>query len=161
MYDRQLSLVCPSIWHLVYHKSSHASLPFLMSWSCMVILSNCDCIYIIPMPPSPIDEDSSFLTSSNAYVCDTIFCCIKGARMCDRSTTINHSLCCTSDTWKLNLVIKVLNRWSKSHTDFVGNFFISLISVMHCDSDLVFLNSQIIMSQISSRFFCGVPAGTR
>ena len=160
MYDKQLSLVCLFVRHLVHHKSSWDSFPLFMSWSYTIRLANCNWICIIHAPPSLIDEDSSFIAISSASIYDTILCCIKWARMCGRSAAINHSLCCTSDIWKLTLSIKFLNHWSKSHTDSVDNYLISLISVMHCDSDLGFLNSQIIASQISSRLFSGVPTGT-
>ena len=160
MKVKQLSLVCSSILHFVHHKYSWVSLPFLMSWSCIVRLSNYDWICIIPVPPSPIDEDSSFISISSASICNTILCCIKGARMCGNSATINHSLCYTSDIWKLTLAIKVLNHWSKPHTDSANDCFISLISVIHYDSNLGFLNSKIIVAHISSRVLCGAPVGT-
>ena len=80
--------------------------------------------------------------------------------MCGNSTTTNHSLWCTSNIWKLTLAIKVLNRWLKSHMDSISNCFIFLIAVMHCDSNLGFMNSQIIVSHISSRVLCGIPTGT-
>ena len=160
MYDEQLSLWCPSIMHLVHHKSLWTSFPFLISWRCTIRLANCDWIYIILAPPSLIGKDSIFIAISSAFVYDTIFCFIKGAYMCGNSATINHSLWCTSDIWKITLAIRVLNRWSKSHRYSVDNCFISSISVIHCNSYLGFLNSQIIASHISSRVFCGVLDGT-
>ena len=45
---------------------------------------------------------------------------------------------------KITWSIRALNFWSKSHTNSVGNCLMSLSSVMHCDSDLGFLNSLIM-----------------
>ena len=79
--------------------------------------------------------------------------------MCGSRETINHSLCCTLEIWKLTLLISVLNLWSKSHTVSDRAFLISLISVIHCDSDLGLLNSDIIANHISLRVFYGVSDG--
>ena len=77
--------------------------------------------------------------------------------MCGNSMKINHSLCYTSDIWKLTFAISVLNHWSKSHTVSSRSYLITLISVIHWDSDWAFQNSKIIAHWISSRDFCGVP----
>ena len=73
---------------------------------------------------------------------------------------MNHSLCCTSDIWKLTLASNVLNIWSKSQTNYVGSFLISLTSVMHWDSDFSLLNSSIKQSRISLSVFGTTPIGT-
>ena len=65
-----------------------------------------------------------------------------------------------SNIWKLTLAIIFLNCWSKSHTYPVDDYFISLISIIHCHSDLGFLKSPIIAIQISSRVLCASPGGT-
>ena len=155
----QLSLWCPSDLHLVHHKSSWNYFPFLISWSCMVRLANYEWIYIIPAPPSSIEEHSSFIIISSAFVCDTILCCIKEAQICGNSAAINHSLCCTSDIWKLTLAIKVVNLWSTSHTDSTNDYLISFSYVIHCDSDFSFLNSSVNPNLISANVFCGVLIG--
>ena len=56
----------------------------------------------------------------------------------------NHSLCCSGTNSKMTWSIRDLNFWSKFHTDSVGSCLMSLSSVIHCDSDLGFLNSLII-----------------
>ena len=61
--------------------------------------------------------------------------------MYDNNAAINHSWCCCAGNSKWTCPSSVLNLWSKSHTDSCGICFISFSSVMHCDSDLGFLNS--------------------
>ena len=112
------------------------------------------------MPVSPIDEDSNFVVISKASVYNTIFCCINGVHICGNKETINHSLCCISDVWKLSLAINVLTIWLKSQIDFVGSNLICLISMMHCDLDFDLLNSSIKPSQISLSVLGTNPAGT-
>ena len=73
---------------------------------------------------------------------------------------MNHSLCCTSDIWKLTLAINVLNLSSKSQNFFVDGYLISLISVMHCDSDFNLLNSSINPILISLSVFGTTPTST-
>ena len=126
-----------------------------MSWSCTVRLSSCDWIYIIPTSVFPIGKDSSFISISRDFVCDTIFYCINGIPICDNNAKMNHSLCSTFD-----ISINVLNIWSKCQTDSIGNYLISLISIMHFDSDFVFLNLYIILTQIWSSVFCATPTNT-
>ena len=131
-----------------------------MSWTWIVRLANCDWICIIPAAQSPISEAYSFISNSSAFVCVAIFCCMSGPLMCGSSAAINHSLCYTFDIWKLTLAISVLNRSSKSHTVSAGACLISLISIIHWDSDCGFLNSEIIARRISSRVLYGCPSGT-
>ena len=136
------------------------SLPLLMSWSCTIRLAKCDWICIVPELVSSTSETSKFMAISRASVCDTSFCCINGIRMCGNKVEMNQSLCCTYDIWKLTLAINVLNIWSKSQKDFVDNWLISLISVMHCDSDFGFLNYLINLSWISLSVFGTTPTST-
>ena len=56
---------------------------------------------------------------------------------------MNHSLFYSSGIWKVNQLVKVLNLWSNSQTGLANIFLISFSSVIHCDSDLGFLNSVI------------------
>ena len=131
-----------------------------MSWSCTIRLANYDWICIMPEPVSPTGEASNFIAISRASICDTSFSCIDEVQICGSKVTINHSLCCTSDIWKLTLAINVLNCWSKSQTDSIGSCLIYLMSVMHCDSDFNILNSSINHSQISLSVFRTTPTDT-
>ena len=114
----------------------------------------------MPEPLSPTREDANFMAIYRSFVNDTSFCCIKGIRMCGNKKAMNHSLCCTSDISKLTLAINVLNLSSKSQKKFVDGCFISLISVIHCDSYFSFLNSLINQSRISISVFGTTPTGT-
>ena len=73
------------------------------------------------------------------------------------STTINHSWCCCARNSKLTCPSNVLNLWSKSHIDSCGNYLISFSLVMHCDSNLGFLNS-FFNSSLISLMVCGCCA---
>ena len=136
-------LWCPFFLHLVHHSSSWNSFPLLMFWSYTPRFSNCDWICIIPEIVFPIGEDFNFISISRAYVCDIILCYIKKVQICGIKEAINHSLCCTFEIWKLTLAINVLNLWAKSQKDSIGSFLISFISVIHCDSSFILLNSSI------------------
>ena len=100
------------------------------------------------MPLSPIEEDSNFIYIFRASIRNKILCWINGVWICHNKVAINHSLCCTFDIWNLTLEINVLNLWSKSQTDFVGSYLMSLISVIHCDLDFGFLNSALKPTRI-------------
>ena len=80
--------------------------------------------------------------------------------MCGSSAAINHSLCYTPNIWKLTLAIDILKHWSNFHTIYPKACLISLISVIHWDSNCGFLNSEIIARRISSRVLCNCPSGT-
>ena len=112
------------------------------------------------MVVSLIGEDSSFIVISVGSVCDTTFYFINGICMCSSKVTMNHSLCCTSNIWKLTLAINVLNLWSKSQKYSVGISLISLISIMHHDSNFIFLKSSIIPNQIWLSIFCATLTDT-
>ena len=62
---------------------------------------------------------------------------------------MNHSRCCCAGNSKFTCPSNVLNLWSKSHIDSCGSCLISFSSVMHCDSDLGFLNCFFNSSLIS------------
>ena len=57
---------------------------------------------------------------------------------------MNHSLCCSGANSKLTWSIRDLNFLLKSHIESMGNCLMSLSSVIHCDSNLGFLNYLII-----------------
>ena len=65
--------------------------------------------------------------------------------------TMNHSLCFAGPIVKLTWSSRTLNLWSKSQTDSPRLCWISFNSVIHCDFDLGFLNSLIIVALISSK----------
>ena len=156
----KLSLWCPSVLHLVHHSSSWTSFPLLMYWSFIVRLANCDWICIIPVEVSLIGEDSNFISIYRDSICNTIFCCINGVQICGNKVTINHYLCCTSNIWNLTLDINVLNLWSKSQTYSIGNYLISLILVMHYDSNFGFMKSSIKTTWMSLSVLGTNPTGT-
>ena len=131
-----------------------------MSWSYTVRLASCDWIFTIHEPVSPTDKASNFIVISIASIYNTSFCFISEVRICGNKVEINHCLCCTLDIWKLTLAINVLNLWLKSQTNLVGNHLIYLIFVIHCDSNLGFLNSSISFSWIWSNVLCWIPVGT-
>jgi hypothetical protein len=62
---------------------------------------------------------------------------------------MNHSLFCLSEIGKLNRPVKVLNLRSKSQTGSATLCLIHFSSVMHCDSELGFLNSALNVVLIS------------
>ena len=63
--------------------------------------------------------------------------------MCGNNATMNHSWCCCSAMSKLTISKRILILWLNSHTICIGFCFISFSSVIHCDSNLGFLNSLI------------------
>ena len=69
--------------------------------------------------------------------------------MWGNSATTNHSWCCCGGNSKFTCLGNVLNLWSKSHTDSCCIYLISFNSVIHCDSNLSFLNSFFSSSLIS------------
>lgn len=70
--------------------------------------------------------------------------------MCANKPVMNHSLCCVSVIWEVSWSINTLNLWSKSHMNSPYYYLISLISVIHWDSNFDFWNSLNINSSISS-----------
>jgi hypothetical protein len=130
---------------MTQHMSSLLSFPlsFFISSTCRDKLVSWLKIWLIPELDSPIGDDSSFMAISNASAYEAIFYCIRGTLMCGRRETMNYSLLCSSGIWKVNQPIKVLNLWSNSHTGSTTFCLISFISVIHCGSDLGFLNSPI------------------
>ena len=87
----------------------------------------------------------------------TLFFCINRVQIFGSKAPKNHCLCCTSDIWKLTLEINFLNIWSDSQIDYVGSCLISLISVIHCDSDFVFLNLAIKPTRMWLIVFGNLP----
>jgi hypothetical protein len=63
--------------------------------------------------------------------------------MCGKSAMMNHSFFYSSGIWKVNRPIRVLNLWSNSQTSSTTFCLIAFSSVIHCDFDLGFLNSEI------------------
>jgi len=130
-----------------------------MSRSCKFIATNYDWTWAIPALLSPIWDDSIIIDSSNASVGVANICCTMGNLMWGNNATMNDILCCCEEILKFSLSMNVLNLWSKAHTIALGLCFIYFNSVIHCDSDLGFLNSNINTILISSRVLMW-PAGT-
>ena len=128
-----------------------------MSWRYTIRLASYDWIFIIPKQVSPTSKASNFISISRASIYDTIFFCINMVEIYGSKVAKDHSLCCTSDIWKLTLEINVLNLWSKSQKDSVGSYLISLISMIHCDSDFGFLNLAVKPTRMWLIVFGNLP----
>jgi hypothetical protein len=95
---------------------------------------------------------------SNAYAYKEIFFCIRGTLICGKREVMNYSLFFSSGNLKFSRPIRFLNLWSNSQTGSATFCLISFSSIIHFDSELGFLNSEINAFLISlSGLGCASP----